>query len=161
MKLRTWTLKDIESVFHNANNVDVYKFMSDEFPNSLEAWKSFIDATLNDKEILYLAIEIDGKAVGGIGISPQKGIMRRNAELGYWLGQNYWGQGIMTKAIKEIVRLAFDKFDIDRIYAKPFAINIASQRILEKAGFVLEAKFEKTVIKNGVLLDEYIYAIRK
>jgi ribosomal-protein-alanine N-acetyltransferase len=160
-KLKLWTYDDLESVFYNANNPDIYKFMSDEFPDSIEKWKSFIDYTLNDKTVLYLAIKINENAVGGIGITPQKGIKRKNAELGYWLGKNYWGQGIMSKAVKEIVKLAFEKFEINRIYATPFETNTASHKVLERSGFILETRFVKTVIKNGILLDELVYAIRK
>lgn len=160
-KLRPWTFNDLESAFQNADSPDIYKFMSDGFPNSIDKWKSFIDFTLKDDNILYLAIEINGQAVGGVGITPQEDIARNNAELGYWLGKDYWGQGIMTNVIKDIVGLAFDKFTINRIYAKPFETNFASHRVLEKAGFILEARFKKTVIKNGELLDELFYAIRK
>ncbi|MEI8204505.1 MAG: GNAT family protein [Bacteroidota bacterium] len=160
-KLRPWKYDDLESLHQNADNSNINKFMSDGFPTTIEKWKSFIDFTLKDQTILYLAIEINGQAVGGIGINPQKDIARNNAELGYWLAQEYWGKGIMTNAIKDIVRLGFEKFSINRIYAKPFETNIASHKVLEKAGFVLEARFHKTVIKNSELLDELIYAIRK
>ena len=160
-KLRPWSRNDINNAFNNANCDDIYKFMSDGFPNSLDKWSSFIDFSLQEKTILYFAIDVNGQAVGGVGVTLQNGIMRNNAELGYWLGKDYWGQGIMTNVIRDIVRLAFDKFEINRIYAKPFETNIASQRVLQKAGFVLEARFKKTIIKNGDLLDELIFAIRR
>lgn len=160
-KLRPWTYNDLDSVFYNADCIDIYKFMSDGFPNSIDKWKSFIDFTLKDDSILYLAIEVNDKAVGGVGITPQKDISRNNAELGYWIGKDYWGKGIMSNVIKDIVGLAFDKFAINRIYAKPFETNIASHRVLEKAGFVLEARFIKTVVKENKLLDELIYSIRR
>ncbi|MCK9612121.1 MAG: GNAT family protein [Bacteroidales bacterium] len=160
--LRPWETSDLECVAHYANNANISKFMSDGFPCSIEKWKSFLEFATTDRTILFLAIEIDGQAVGGIGISPQKDIMKKNAELGYWLSENYWGRGIMTMAIKEIVQQAFEKLpDINRIYAKPFGTNHASHKTLEKAGFKLEARFEKTVLKNGELLDELIYAVRR
>lgn len=159
--LRPWTYNDIDTAYQNADNLDIYKFMADGFPNSIDKWKSFIDFTLKNDSILYLAIDINRQAVGGVGITPQKDIGRKNAELGYWLGKDYWGQGVMTNVIKDIVSLAFDKFAINRIYAKPFETNIASHKVLEKAGFVLEARFKKTIIKNEELLDELFYAIRK
>ncbi|HQB79612.1 Acetyltransferase (GNAT) domain protein [anaerobic digester metagenome] len=160
-KLRPWTRSDIESVTRHANNINILKYMTDGFPNSNDKWKSFIEFAIQDKSILYLAIEVDGQAVGGIGVSPKKDVMRKNAELGYWLSEDYWGQGIMTRAIREIVTIAFAKFDINRIYATPYENNYASHRILEKVGFVLEARFEKVVFKNGELLDELIYAMRR
>ena len=102
-KLRPWTYIDLKSAFQNADNYDIFKFMSDGFPNSIFKWKTFIEFTLKNDSILYLAIEINGQAVGGVGITPQKNIGRNNAELGYWLGKDYWGQGIMTNVIKDIV----------------------------------------------------------
>ena len=159
--LRPWTINDLDSVTKNANNINITKFMSDGFPNNMDKWKSFIEFATKDKTILYLAIDINGQAVGGIGISLKQDIMKKNAELGYWLSEDYWGQGIITKAISEIVKLGFDTFDIDRIYATPFETNYTSHRVLEKTGFTLEARFEKTVIKNGELLDELVYAIRR
>jgi ribosomal-protein-alanine N-acetyltransferase len=98
--------------------------------------------------------------VGGIGIHPQTDIQRKNAELGYWLAESFWGNGIISNAIKQVVQFTFETYDINRIYARPFGTNIASQQVLEKNGFDLEARFEKTLIKNGELLDELIYAIR-
>jgi [ribosomal protein S5]-alanine N-acetyltransferase len=91
----------------------------------------------------------------------QSDIMRLNAELGYWIGEPFRGRGIMTEAIGEMVGFVFDNLEINRIYATPFEFNFASQRVLEKAGFTLEAMFEKVVIKNGVLIDELVYAIRR
>lgn len=135
--------------------------MSDGFLDSIDKWKSFLNFATSSKSILYFAIEINGKAIGGIGVSKKTDIMRKNAELGYWLSEEYWGQGIMTKAINEIVKLAFETFDIIRIYATPFETNFASHHILEKTGFKLEARFKKIVLKNGELLDELVYAIRK
>jgi len=160
-KLRPWRIDDLESVSRNADHPDITRFMSDGFPDRIDKWKSFLEFATNDTSILYLAIEINGRAAGGIGVSPKKDVMRKNAELGYWLAEKYWGQGIMTRAISEIVSLAFETFDINRIYATPFGTNFASHRILEKAGFKLEARFEKIVIKNGELLDEFVYAIRR
>jgi RimJ/RimL family protein N-acetyltransferase len=108
-----------------------------------------------------LCIDIDGKASGGIGLHIGEDIYRKNAELGYWLAEPFWGKGIISKVVPEMVKYGFQNFDITRIFARPFGANKASQRVLEKAGFLLEAKLEKTFFKNGVFHDELIYAIRK
>lgn len=162
-KLRPWTINDLDSLVKNANNINIAKFMSDgfPFPYTAEKGKSFIELATKSENILYYAIEVDGQAVGGIGISVKTDIKRKNAELGYWLGEPYWGQGIMTEAITKIVAIAFNTFDITRIYAAPFGTNFASHQVLEKAGFTLEARFEKSLFKNGEYLDELIYAIRR
>ena len=81
--------------------------------------------------------------------------------MGYWLAEQYWGQGIITEAIRQMAEYSFTTLDIDRIFARPFGTNTASQRALEKAGFILEARFEKTIFKNGEYQDELFYAVRK
>jgi ribosomal-protein-alanine N-acetyltransferase len=162
-KLRPWTIDDLDSLVANANNINVARFLSDKFPHpyTIENGKSFIEAATKNESINKFAIDINGQAVGGIGIHPQKDVMKKNAELGYWLGESYWGHGIITKAIAEIVEFAFKTYDITRIFARPFGTNMASQRVLEKSGFKLEARIEKNIFKNGEFLDELIYAIRR
>ncbi len=162
VKLRPWKSEDAESLVENANNFEIARFMSDDFPYpySIENAKNFIAFATKNEPIHIFAIEIDGKAAGGIGIHPQIDIMKKNAELGYWLGEKYWGKGIISKAIQEIIPFAFNSYDITRIYARPFGNNIASQKVLEKAGFILEARIKETIFKNGEYLDELIYAIR-
>ena len=161
--LRSWRLSDLESLVENANNINISRYMTDGFPHpyTLEDGERFIQFATKDDPIHIFAIEVDGLAVGGIGIHPQGDVMRKNAELGYWLGESYWGKGIITMAIKEIVRFAFFTYDINRIYARPFGNNPASAKALEKAGFHFETRFEKTIFKNGEYLDELYYAIRR
>lgn len=161
--LRPWHIDDLESLVEHANNFKIAKFLTDGFPNpyTLKNGKAFIEIVTKIEKNHFLAIEVEGKAVGGIGISLQSDVMRKNAELGYWLGEKYWGLGIVTEAIAEIVKMAFNKYDIIRIYARPFGNNFASQKVLEKNGFQLEARIEKNIFKNGEFLDELIYAIRR
>lgn len=160
--LRKWKESDINSLVSYANNWGVAKNLTDKFPHpyNKEDGLAFISRVTKDSSTLIYAIDIEGEAVGAIGIHPQDDIHRNNAELGYWLAEPFWGKGIMTAAIKEIIQYGFDTFNINRIFARPFGSNIASQRVLEKAGFFLEASFEKTIIKDGKLEDELIYAVR-
>jgi RimJ/RimL family protein N-acetyltransferase len=136
MVLRLWTLDDLDSLVHYANNWNVARFLTDGFPHpyTAEDGKAFIEKVAADNPVHIFAIDIDGQAVGGIGIHPQSDIQRKNAELGYWLAEPYWGQGIVTAAIYEIVEFAFKTYDINRIFARPFGNNLASQRVLEKQG---------------------------
>ncbi|AGY53033.1 putative N-acetyltransferase YoaA [Bacteroidales bacterium CF] len=110
-----------------------------------------------DNPIKVFAIEIEGEAAGSIGIFPQTDIHEKSAEIGYWLSEKYWRNGIMSSAVRDIVKYGFDTFDIVRIYAKPFSSNERSQRVLEKAGFALEARLKKALYKNGEFMDELIY----
>ena len=162
-KLRHWTNDDLNSLVSYANNWNIAKNLTDRFPfpYSENDGQIFIESAIKDDPIRIFAIDIKGQAVGGIGIYPQDDIYKKNGELGYWLAEPFWGQGIISRAIKQIVNYAFETYDIDRVFARPFGTNIPSQRVLEKNNFILEGKFDKVLIKDGVLLDELIYAIRR
>ena len=161
--LRPWTLQDADSLVRYANNAAIAKNMTNQFPHpyTIDDAKTFIDFTCLCTPRHIMAIEVEGEACGGIGVHPQADVYCKNAEMGYWLGERYWGKGIVSKAITQMVGYGFHHFDITRIFARPFSSNTASQRVLEKAGFILEGRFEKTIFKNGEYLDELIYAMRR
>lgn len=159
--LKTWDSHDAEALLKYSGNPKITQFMSDGFSgvSTPEGAVKFIAFANSGSDKIYRAIEVDREVVGGIGLMVQTDIHRKNAELGYWLAEPFWGKGIMTKAIEMIASEAFERLGITRIYAKPFHTNKASHRVLEKAGFRLEAMLEKAVFKNGEYLDEWIYAI--
>lgn len=161
--LRPWTLEDIPNLVRLGDNPKIAQYMTDQFPSPYteEKAQNFIQYATSGSPNHILAIDLNGQAIGGIGIHAQSDIHSKNAELGYWLGEPYWGQGIMTQALRKMVNYGFANWEITRIFARPFGTNIGSQKALEKAGFVLEGRFEKTLFKNGVFLDELIYAIRR
>jgi [ribosomal protein S5]-alanine N-acetyltransferase len=161
--LRKWESTDIDSLVKYANNYNIAKFLTNAFPYPYTKadGEQFLSMFANDNPTRVFAIEINGQTVGSIGIFPQADIQCKNAEMGYWLAEPFWGKGIVTEAIKRMVNFGFDTFDINRIYARPFGSNKASQKVLEKAGFQLEARFEKTLFKNDVYEDELVYAFRK
>ena len=158
--LREWRIEDIENLVKHGNNYNVAQYLTDAFPYpyTFEDGQQYLEFISKDNPTKVFAIDIDGETVGSVGIFPQSGIHRKNAELGYWLSEQYWGQGIMVKAI---IEYGFKTFDITRIFARPFSINIQSQRVLQKAGFVKEAIFQKTVFKNGEYIDEIYFSISK
>ncbi len=162
-KLRKWQPEDVESLVKYANNSKIAKNLTNQFPHPYrkEDAIKFIQMTLSQQPTTIFAIEINGEAVGSIGLHPQTDVHLKNAELGYFLGEPYWGKGIMTAAIQQMVDYGFKTFEITRIFARPFGTNFGSQRVLEKAGFVLEGRFEKILFKNGEYLDDLIYAVRK
>ena len=161
--LRPFDPKDIESLMEYANNPNIAANLTNQFPHpyTRESAETFIKMASQHAPPNILAIEINGRASGGIGLHLQTDIHIKNAELGYWLAELYWGQGIMTKAVKHMINYGFKNLDITRIFARPFGTNIASQNVLKNAGFVLEGKFKDTIYKNGEYLDELIYAIRR
>jgi RimJ/RimL family protein N-acetyltransferase len=162
-KLRAWNLNDLDSLVNFANNYNIAKNLTNQFPHPYtdENGKAFIEMVIKNKPVNIFAIEINGKASGAIGLHPQNDIHCKNAELGYWLAEPFWGKGIVTNAIKQVVAYGFETFEIDRIFARPFGNNIGSQKALEKCGFLLEGRFDKILYKNGEYLDELIYAVRK
>ncbi len=160
-RLRPWHETDA-TIAAELVSTNISRFMSDAFPgNDVEKWKKFIQNTNGNPAAFYRVIEVDGKFAGNIGVLICNDILRMNAELGYWIGDRYKCRGIMTEAVKEMVQLVFENFSVTRIYATPFGNNFASQRVLEKAGFTLEAMFEKIYVKNGMKQDELVYAIRR
>jgi [ribosomal protein S5]-alanine N-acetyltransferase len=161
--LRPFTEADVDNVAKYANNLEIAKNLTNKFPHpySTENAKQFIAFATSNKPVHIMAIVVNNEAVGGIGIHPKDDIECKNAEMGYWLGEPFWGNGIITKAIAQMVDYGFANFDITRIFARPFGRNIASQKALEKAGFILEASFKNTMYKDGQFEDELIYAIRK
>ena len=161
--LRPWTLDDLDSLVKYANNPRVAQNLMNRFPHPYtEAnGKVFIGMAMGSTPANILAIEVEGAAAGGIGLHPLDDVYCKNAELGYWLAEPYWNKGIITKAVLQMVDYGFKTFEIDRIFARPFGTNNASIRVLEKAGFLFEARFENTIYKNGEYFDELVYAVRR
>ncbi|HOT15717.1 MAG TPA: GNAT family protein [Bacteroidales bacterium] len=161
--LRPWNNGDIGSLVKYANNKNIARYLTNAFPHPYTHadGEKFIKLFSQDNPTRVFAIDVENEAVGSIGIFPQTDVHCKNAETGYWLAEPFWGKGIVTAAIKQMVEYGFNTFDIDRIFARPFGSNLASQRVLVKAGFKPEARFEKAIFKNGIYEDECYYAIRK
>lgn len=159
--LRKFRGSDLASLVKYADNYNIARFLTNAFPYPYteDDGRKFLSMASNNTGIF--AIDINGEAVGSIGIFPQSDIHEKNAEMGYWLAESFWGHGIMPRAIKEMVEYGFRTLDITRIFARPFSTNPSSQRVLEKAGFVFEARLKDALYKNGEYMDELIYAIRK
>jgi RimJ/RimL family protein N-acetyltransferase len=141
------------------NNPRIAAMLRDTFPSPylrVDAQR-FITTATEPASNLFLAIDVKGEAVGGIGIHPLDDVKRRSAEIGYWLSESLWGNGIVTDAVRSIVPVAFDRFDIVRHQAGIFSNDPASMRILEKCGFNREVIPRNAITKNGTLPDEVMY----
>lgn len=161
--LRPWQESDLDSLVENANNYNIARFMRNLFPHpyTKKDGQEWITQISSNENPTILSITIDGKGVGGIGYHPMQDVYAKNAEIGYWLGENYWNMGILSEAVPAMVKHVFETTEITRIYASIFSPNKASMRVLEKSGFKHEAQLKKSVFKNGEYLDEHIYSILK
>ena len=157
--IRPWEMADASSIVKFANNPKIAENMRDGFPHpyTLTDAERFITMATTTTSALLLAIEVNGEAAGGIGVTPLANEYRKTADIGYWLAEPYWGKGIVTAAVKALIPIAFEHFDIVRIQAGVYSTNPASMRVLEKAGFEREAMHKKAVFKNGVVMDEIVF----
>ncbi|MCI0452016.1 MAG: GNAT family N-acetyltransferase [Candidatus Latescibacteria bacterium] len=158
--LREWRRGDEPSLVRHANNRNVWINVRDSFPfpytpSDAKAWIRLATTTgLNE----VFAIDVDGFAVGAIGLKPGEDVHRLGAEIGYWLGEEFWNRGIATEAVKAVTGHAFAVMGMARVHAAVFEWNTSSMRVLEKAGFVKEGVLAKSAIKDRKIIDQVVYA---
>lgn len=158
--IRPWRASDLESLVLHADNPRIAANLRDVFPSPYtradgEAWLAMSSVEARPTNF---AIEVDGAAVGGIGLRLGDDVHRRTAEVGYWLGEAYWGRGIVTEAVGALTRWGIEQFDLVRIEAYVFAPNVGSARVLEKNGYAFEGRLRRAVEKRGEILDALVYA---
>ncbi|MEG0194840.1 MAG: GNAT family protein [Stenotrophomonas sp.] len=153
--LRRWRSDDLESLLRHANDADVSRGLRDRFPYpyTREDGEAFLGGRVLAQGTLNLAIEIDGQACGSVG--AQQGVAERGhmAELGYWLGQAYWGQGLMTRVVGLFAPWVMDELRLFRLQAGVVDFNLGSARVLEKNGFQEEGVDRCAIYKRGELHD--------
>lgn len=158
--VRSWQGSDAESLAIHANNRKVWINLRDRFPHPYtrtDAEEFIRIARAEEPETKY-AIEVGGGAVGGIGFTLHPDVERVSAEIGYWLGEPFWGRGIATEAVQAVTAAAVERHGLTRVYAVPFEWSAASFRVLEKAGYVREARMRRSAIKDGRVVDQILYA---
>lgn len=164
-RIRKWELSDAADLAMAISNKNIQDNLRDglPYPYTEKDGADFISAMLSadENETFAFAITVDDKVVGSIGVFRQGNIHRLTAELGYYIAEEYWGRGIMTEAVRQICQYVFEKSDIIRIYAEPFAYNAASCRVLEKAGFQYEGTLRNNAVKNGKIIDMKMYSLLK
>ncbi len=159
IQIRPWKKEDTQQLASIANNKKIWLNVRDHFPhpytnkNALD----WIAHTMQQKPVLNMAITVDGNIAGNIGILPKEDVYRKSLEIGYFLGENYWGKGIATVAVSLLLDYISKQFDVFRIYAEVFDHNRASMKVLEKNGFHCEGIREKSVIKNNVLMNDHVW----
>lgn len=157
--LRPWQQEDAQALAAIANNRKVWDNVRDYFPTPytvLDAM-NWLESIRKVRPILNFAILYQGRIAGNIGIVPKEDVYRMNVEIGYFIGEEFWGKGIATEATRLLVEYIEQEFSIVRIYAEVFETNKASMRVLQKNGFYLEGIRRKAVIKNGEIMDDYVW----
>ena len=158
--MRPWTVLDKAALARYANNRKVWINLRDAFPHPYteSSAENFLEMVGKQNPTTFFAIATRDEAIGGIGVSINQDVHRFTAELGYWLAEPFWGKGVMTEAVTWFTQFAFDSFHLMRIYAEPYANNLPSCRVLEKAGFTLEGRLRRSAIKDGQILDQFLYS---
>ncbi len=158
--VRSWRPTDLDSLVANANNRNVWMNVRDRFPfpYTRAAGEDWLKSIASQNPETQFAIDVDGTAVGGIGVMLQEDVAFRSAEIGYWLGEKFWGRGIATDAVRAVTDHAIRTHKLIRIYALVFEWNSGSARVLEKAGYAYEGRMRKAVTKAGRTIDQLAYA---
>jgi RimJ/RimL family protein N-acetyltransferase len=158
--VRSWRKADVEPLVTHANNINVAMYLRDRFPHpyTTKDARAFLRHAVTADDPTNLAIEIDGAAAGAIGYVPGRDVERFSAEIGYWLGEPFWGRGIATEAVELVTAHAFTQRHVLRMFALPFADNPGSIRVLERAGYTREGLLRASSVKFGEPKDQVVYA---
>jgi ribosomal-protein-alanine N-acetyltransferase len=171
--VRPWIKDDAESLAKTANNPNVARYLRNTFPSpyTLADAEFWLNLSQNDtSQYSYPIIDpTTGFVMGGIGMRPEKDVHCRSAELGYWLGEEYWGKGVMSELVPAFVDWCFDNIkvkdnvgddvDLVRITAMMMDRNKASEHVAKKSGFAYEGVLRASVWKGGIVMDQTLYSI--
>ena len=159
--LKNTSLIPVADLQRLADNSAVAQNLRDVFPNPylLEDAQQFIE--LAGKGVMghVFGIFEEDTFIGVGSIVPQQDVYKNNGEIGYWIGEPYWGKGFGSKAVELLTSYAFNELKLIRVFAGVFQNNTASMKVLEKSGYELEAVLKSSIVKNGVILDEYLYSL--
>ncbi|HEU4767418.1 MAG TPA: GNAT family protein [Pyrinomonadaceae bacterium] len=159
--MRSWEWRDRDSLVRHADNRNVWMNLRNRFPHPYTQAdaRRWLDMVVGTRPETNFAIAVDDEAVGGVGYTIDTDVNYRSAEIGYWLGEEFWGRGIATEALIAVTEHAFSTYDLCRLYAHVFDWNPASARVLQKAGYEFEGRLRKSVTKAGQTIDQLMYAI--
>lgn len=159
--LRRWRTRDLASLIRHANNANVSRYLRERFPypyTRRDARAFLASASSSGSDDTRMAIDVEGEAVGGIGVIIGTDIERYTAEIGYWLGEDHWGRGIVTEAVTMFSEDVFERLNLLRLFAVAAVANVGSARVLEKAGYEREAVMRSAAVKFGEPNDQLLYA---
>ena len=159
IRIREFVLSDTSQLAVIANNKNIWDNLRDYFPHpyTQNDAKLFIELSKKQKPTQNFAVEFNGQLCGVVGLVPQKDVYKKTAEIGYWIGEGFWGKGIASEAVRLLTAYGFKVLGFVRIFSGVFEYNVASMKVLEKSGFKKEAIFKDAIYKNGKIYDEHRY----
>ena len=160
-QVRSFYTEDAEALAKYANNRSIWRNIRDAFPHPyrLEDAEAWIRMASRQFPEVSFAIADANEVIGTIGLGLQTDVNYRSAEIGYWLGEPFWGRGIATAALQALTEYAFANYDLIRLFAYVYDWNPASVRVLEKAGYAFEGRLRKSATKDGQTVDQLLYAM--
>ena len=162
IQLRSLLTTTPEALQRIADSEAVARNLRDMFPHpyTLDGARLFIENVKQGKMgYVYGIYHHFEELVGVISLTPGRDVNRCSAEVGYFIGEQYWNKGYATEALKMLPTIARLNFGLIRLYATVFDFNQPSMRVLEKAGFTKEGILKSSAIKNGKVIDEHLYAL--
>ena len=160
-QIRSYASDDADALVRYANNRKIWLNLRDIFPHpyTWEDAENWLNQVKEQTPEAHFAIASKNECIGGVGITLQSDVKRLSGEIGYWLGEPFWGQGIASRVVRAFTEYAFATYNIIRIYAEVFSNNVSSARVLEKAGYVCEGCLRQSIIKDEKIQNLFIYAI--
>jgi [ribosomal protein S5]-alanine N-acetyltransferase len=159
VQIRPWRKEDCTALAAIANNRRIWLNVRDRFPHpyTFKDALNWIDHTSQQTPLQNMAITYHGQIAGSVGVIVRDDVYRKSIEVGYFVGENFWGKGVATTAVSLLLDYIRKHFDVIRVYAEVFETNKPSMRVLEKNGFYLEGIRKKAVIKDNVLMDDHVW----
>jgi len=157
---RSWRSTDVSALLRHAGNRTLWLNLKDRFPHpytedDAEEWIGMNHAVLGPT--VNFAVDLDGEAVGGVGVELLDDVQSGTATVGYWIAEPFWGRGLATGALRFITEYSFETLPVERLQASVFGWNPASARVLEKVGYRLEGRLRHAVLKDGQIGDLLIF----
>ncbi|WP_153798190.1 GNAT family N-acetyltransferase [Foetidibacter luteolus] len=157
--IRPWRRDDAQQLASVANNRSIWNQVRDRLPSPYTVMDAlqWINHCATQQPAVNFAIVYNDKVVGSIGCVPKEDVYRKTVEIGYFIGEPYWNRGIATEAVELLLAYVQRQFSVIRVYAEVFENNKASMQVLRNNGFYLEGIRRKAVIKNNVIMDDYVW----
>lgn len=158
--LRLHRITDKDSLVKAANHPEVVKYSYDSFPHPYteKDAENYFNLLKNQNPRSHFAVTINDELIGGFSLDIGTDVERFSSIITCWIGKEYWGKDVASIIVSRVCDYVFKETKIVRIAARVFDGNKASERVLEKCGFVIEGVACKSICKNGAFLDGHLYA---